>query len=358
MKTDAKILICYNSPASIFQIYNGKPVNGGAAKGESSPNDLSETGFSREIGFIKKSLLEKYSCVDYLAVDGNIERTISQINNYSPDVIFNFVEAVEGISSYEYCIAGVFQLLGYNITGNVPSCLGNCLNKERTKNILSTHGIDTPDFLTVKFNTKLSKENFNLRFPVILKLLNEDASIGISEFSVVDDFEKLDKQLGFLQKMYRQDVIIEEYIEGRELNAAILGDSVLPISEIEFKTLPDGLPKIVTYDGKWMADSVYYENTKPVCPARLNQTLKKRIEETALRAYEAMGCRDYARVDMRLDKNNVPFVIEVNPNPDISTDSGFARAASAAGLSYPDLLAKIVGFALIRKRNDTQVKAS
>ncbi len=358
MKKDAKILICYNSPASIFPIYNGKPQNGNAAAGVTTPNDLSETGFSKEIGLIEKSLLEKYSCVESLAVDGNIERTISQINNYSPDVIFNFVEAVEGISSYEYCIAGVFQLLGYNITGNIPSCLGNCLNKERTKNILSSHGIDTPDFITVKFSTKLIKENFNLRFPVILKLLNEDASIGISEFSVVDDFEKLNKQLSFLQKMYKQDVIIEEYIDGRELNVAILGDSVLPISEIEFKTLPDGLPKIVTYDGKWMADSVYYENTKPVCPAKLNQTLKKRIEETALRAYEVMGCRDYARVDMRLDKNNVPFVIEVNPNPDISTDSGFARAASASGLSYPDLLAKIAEFALIRKRNDTQVKAS
>ncbi len=358
MKTDAKILICYNSPASIFQIYNGKPADGNAAQGASSPNDLSETGFSREIGIIEKSLLENFSCVKSLAVDGNIEKTISQINNFSPDVIFNFVEAVEGISSYEYCVAGVFQLLGYNITGNVPSCLGNCLNKARTKNILNSHGIGTPDFLTVRFNSKLDKENFNLKFPVILKLLNEDASIGISEFSVVDDFEKLSKQLGFLQKMYKQDVIIEEYIEGRELNVAILGGSVLPISEIEFKTLPDGLPKIVTYDGKWMADSVYYDNTKPVCPAKLNQKIRKRVEETALRAYDALSCRDYARVDIRLDKNDVPFIIEVNPNPDISTDSGFARAARAAGLSYTDLLGKIADFALSRKRNDTQIKAS
>lgn len=358
MKTDAKILICYNSPASIFPIYNGKPRIGDAAEDSSIPNDLSETGFSREIGIIVKSLLEKYSCVESLAVDGNIERTIAEINNYSPDVIFNFVEAIEGISTYEYCIAGVFQLLGYNITGNIPSCLGNCLNKERTKNILSSHGINTPHFLSIGLNEKLDKDKFNLKFPVILKLLNEDASIGISEFSVVDSFEKLFKQFDFLQKTYRQGVLIEEYIDGRELNAAILGDTVLPISEIEFNTLPDGLPKIVTYDGKWMANSIYYEHTKPVCPAMLNQVLKKKIEEIALQAFEAMGCRDYARVDIRLDKNNVPYVIEVNPNPDISTDSGFARAASAAGLSYPDLLGKIAEFALIRKKNDTQNKAS
>jgi len=357
MKTDAKILICYNSPASIFPIYNGKPQNSGAPHELSSQNDLSETGFSREIGVIEKSLQEKFSQVDSLSIDSNVEKTIFQINNYLPDVIFNFVESIEGVSAYEYCIAGVFQLLGYNITGNVPSCLGNCLNKERTKNILSSHGIDTPNFVTVRFNSNLDKEKFNLKLPVILKLLNEDASIGISEFSVVDDYQKLQRQLSFLQKTYKQDVLIEEYIEGRELNVAVLGETVLPISEIEFKTLPEGLPKIVTYDGKWMEDSIYYENTKPVCPATLNQVIKKKIEDIALGAFEAMGCRDYARVDIRLDKNNMPFVIEVNPNPDISTDSGFARAAKAAGLAYSGLLGKIAEFALIRKQNDTKNKA-
>ena len=144
---------------------------------------------------------------------------------------------------------------------------------------------------------------------------------------------------------------------GRELNCAVLGGKPLPISEIDFTGLPEGLPKIVTYDGKWMEDSVYYENTKPVCPAELNEDLKKNIEEIALQAFEAMNCRDYARVDIRLDKNNNPFVIEVNPNPDISTDSGFVRAAAAAGISYSGLLSTIAEFALNRKKNDSQIKA-
>jgi len=174
---------------------------------------------------------------------------------------------------------------------------------------------------------------------------------------VVKDLESLNSHVEFLKNTYRQDILAEEYIEGRELNVAVLGDKILPISEIKFDGLPEGLPKIVTYDGKWIADSVYYENTKPSCPAVINPGLKKKIEEIALLAFKAMSCRDYARVDIRLSHDNIPYVIEVNPNPDISMDSGFARAAAAAGLSYSDLLFTIAGFALARKEYDTKIKA-
>jgi D-alanine-D-alanine ligase len=353
MKTDAKILICYNSPVSIFTIYNGKPASVG-----SSSNDLSETGFSKEINKIKKNLIEKFTEVKAFAVDGNIERLITALNDYAPDIIFNFVESVEGVSTYEYCVAGLYQLLGFDFTGNIPQSLGNCLNKERTKNILRAFDINTPASVSLSYPDKIPEKDFKLNYPVILKLLKEDASIGISEFSVVNDFKGLSRQIAFLQRTYKQDILIEEYIDGRELNVAVLGDRVLPVSEIEFKTLPDGLPKIVTYDGKWMENSVYYENTKPVCPAILDEKTKKRVEKTALQAFEVMGCRDYARVDMRLNSKGIPFVIEVNPNPDISTDSGFARAAAATELSYAELLQSIANFALIRKRNDSQNKAS
>ncbi len=353
MKTDAKILICYNSPVAVFSIYNGKPDS------DNEPSsDLSESGFTKEISKIKKNLLQNYSEVKTLAIDKNIERTIKEINNYSPDIIFNFVESVEGIAAYEYCMAGVYQLLDYNFTGNMPATLGNCLNKKRAKNILRSFGIDTPQSSVVKISDSFPDMEFNLSFPVILKLLKEDASIGISEYSVVKDINSLRKHLKFLQKTYKQDIMIEEYIEGRELNAAILGGTVLPLSEINFEGLPEDLPKIVTYDGKWIEESIYYKHTKPVCPAKVNAKLKNKIEKTALRAYEAMGCRDYARVDIRVDKNNVPFVIEINPNPDISKDSGFARAAQAAGISYDMLLKRIADFALLREKNDSQNKAS
>jgi D-alanine-D-alanine ligase len=354
MKTDAKILICYNSPVSIFAIYNGKP-----ADDSSIPNDLSESGFSKEINKIKRFLRENFIEVSSFAINNNVERTINKLSTYSPDVIFNFVESIDGISSYEYCMAGLFEMLGQDFTGNTPSCLGNCLNKARAKTILRSFGINTPASSIIRIDNDelLSSDNFNLNFPVILKLLNEDASIGISELSVVKDLESLNSHVHFLKNTYRQDILAEEYIDGRELNVAVLGDKTLPISEIKFDGLPEGLPKIVTYDGKWIADSVYYENTKPSCPAIIDSGLKKKIEETALLAFHAMSCRDYARVDLRLSHDNVPYVIEVNPNPDISMDSGFARAAAAAGLNYSDLLFTIVGFALARKEYDTKVKA-
>ncbi|HKI77406.1 MAG TPA: ATP-grasp domain-containing protein [Ignavibacteriaceae bacterium] len=353
MKTNAKILICYNSPVSIFTIYNGKPFEESSQK-----NDLSESAFERDLERIVNSLKDHFTDVDIFAANGNIERTISEINKQFPDVIFNFVETIEGVASYEYCFAGVYELLGINYTGNTPITLGNCLNKERTKNILRSFNIPTPNSKIIRLNDKVSNKNFNLKFPVILKLLTEDASIGISELSVVNDLAGLRKQLKFLFETYNQDVIAEEYINGRELNVAILGDRILPISEILFKGLPKGLPKIITYDSKWMEDSVYYQNTIPSCPAKLNKKIQKNIEAVALSAYQAINCRDYARVDIRLDKKGSPYVIEVNPNPDISTDSGFARASAAAGLTYSELLKSIANFALSRKRNDTKNKAS
>lgn len=353
MKEDSKILICYNSPVSVFSNYNGKPTSD-----SSELNDLSESAFSKEITSIKKSLQEYFTDVSTFAVDRNVERTISKINQFSPDVIVNFVESVEGISTYEYCMAGLFELLNVEFTGNRPICLGNCLNKSRAKDILLAHNISTPNAFVIYKNETLNKKSFTLKFPVILKLLTEDASIGISEFSVVKDFDELKKQGEFLISTYNQDIIAEEYIDGRELNVAILGNRVLPISEILFDGLPKGFPKIVTYDGKWIADTVYYENTKPKCPADLDSRLKKKIESIALAAFNALACRDYARVDIRLDENGIPFVIEVNPNPDISSDSGFARAAAADGISHSELLFTITKFALNRFINDTQIKAS
>lgn len=353
MKIDAKVLICYNSPVSVFTVYNGKP----AVHGEVS-NDLSESGFSADLQTIVHSLSEWFTEVESLAVDMNIVKTLQSIHESNPKIIFNFVESVEGISSFEYCMAGVFELLGIEFTGNLSPSLGNCLNKYRTKIILRASRINTPQSYCIRCGNLPSKKSFKLNFPVILKLNSEDASIGISELSVVKNYPGVIKRLKFLFETYRQDVIVEEYIEGRELNVAILGHQVMPISEISFGSLPANLPKIVTYEGKWIANTIYYEHTKPQCPAILPVKIKKRVEETALAAYEALNCRDYARVDIRLDKDGTPYVIEVNPNPDISTDSGFARAAKAAGLSYSDLLFTIADFALTRHINDTQNKAS
>lgn len=352
MKNNKKILITYNAPVSIYPIYTGKPDSK-----EFEKQDLSEKGFVEEIDNIKTSLSKFYYNVLTLAVTNNIESAIYKIDEIKPDVIFNFVESIEGIASYEYCVAGVYELLGYDYTGNTPQTLGNCLNKSITKNILRSFNINTPNSMTITKMDELNDNEFKLKFPVIIKLLKEDASIGISEYSVVRNYKDLKKQIEFLFNTYKSEIIIEEYIERRELNVAILGKTVLPISEISFKSLPKHLPKIVTYESKWISDSLYYNNTKPICPAKLNNNLRNLIENTAIKSFDALNCRDYARVDIRLNKNNVPYVIEINPNPDISVDSGFNRAANIYGLTHEELLFKISEFALNRSVNDTQDKA-
>ncbi|MGB5287028.1 MAG: ATP-grasp domain-containing protein [Ignavibacteriaceae bacterium] len=353
MKENVKILICYNAPVSIFKVYNGKPDDESA-----KANDLSESNFSTELKKVEQSLSNYFSDVKSLAVDRDVQKTINNINAFNPDVIYNFVESVEGISFYEWCMTGLFELLRYEITGCTPITLGNCLNKARTKAILRARRILTPEYRTLKKTKRFTEKEIKLSYPMILKLMNEDASIGISELSVVKNYMELRKQFSFLVETYNQDVILEEYIQGRELNVAILGDKALPISEISFEGLSEEFPNIVTYDGKWTDGSVYYNYTKPVCPAPLKERIKKKVHATALAAYDALNCRDYSRIDIRLSYDSVPYVIEVNPNPDISSDSGFARAAAADGISYDELLYKIANFALDRKKkNDSQAKA-
>ena len=349
MNLDQKILICFNEPARYYDNYIGKEITA-----ENKDIDLSEREFFNQISLIKKALSKKYINVETLAINSDIKTAIKKILNYSPDVIFNFVESIEGNSNFEGFVAGVFDLLGIPYTGNGPNCLGNCLSKLRTKQILTSHGIRTPRSFFVQMDDLLLKNTFNLKYPVILKLAREDASIGISELSVVNNFESMKERLEYLFLSFNQEVLIEEYINGRELNVAILGDLVLPISEITFNNLPDDLPKIVTYEAKWSPQSIYYKNTIPICPSVLDDQLKRKIEKMSLEAYNALECRDYARVDIRLNQKNIPYVIEVNPNPDISLDTGFVRSASSAGISYEELLYKIIVLALKRLSYDSQ----
>lgn len=351
MIANSKILVCYNAPVSFYSVYNGKPKNEPA-----EIDDMSETSFARELQIIVESLSKDFCEVEAFAVTSNIYTLIEKINSYSPDVIFNFVESVEGIASFESYIAGLYELLLVPYTGNKPQTLSNCLDKSKTKEILGSMGLNIPRYQVFRSGKEITGFDFTLNFPVITKLLNEDASIGISENSVINNLTDLIKQVEFLSSTYRQNVLVEEYIEGREFNVAILGDMVLPISEIDFAGLPSGLPKIVTYEGKWISDSVYYKHTNPSCPAKINKVLQKKIEKIALEAYHALQCRDYARVDIRLNRENNPYIIEVNPNPDISTDSGFFRASAAAGMNYTDLLTRIANFAIKRGKRDSQAK--
>jgi D-alanine-D-alanine ligase len=343
-----KVLLCYNEPVSFYSNYVGKQ------KVSMEREDLSESEFKKNLDLIKSVLSKNYNGIHQLGFTKDIRSAIKSINEINPDIIFNFVESIEGDTTYESYVAGMFEIIGIEYTGNSSLCLGNCLNKIRTKQLLTFNNVRTPKFAEFEYGSSIDLGNINLKFPMILKIVTEDASIGISENSVVRNFEELANQVEFLFKNYKKDLIVEEYISGRELNISIFDGKVLPPSEICYVGLPEDLPKIVTYEAKWLPDSVYFSYTNPVCPAKLSESLTASINELAIEAYNAMGCRDYARVDVRLNSKNVPFVIEVNPNPDISPDAGFVRSAQAAGINYEELLNKLASLAYNRYTDDPE----
>lgn len=342
-----RILVCYNEPFNYYDNYHGKEVD------LNSKSDLSETEFRNNLDHIVNLLKNNYSIVETLGFTSDIKDAINKIEKFLPDVIYNFVESIEGNARFEIYVTGIYELLGISYTGNNPLCLANCLIKNRTKQILISQNIPTPNYFLIKKEQKINEIKINLKYPVILKLATEDASIGISENSVVYNHEELKKQIKYLIKNFNQDILAEEYIRGRELNVAFLDGTILPISEINFNGLPQDLPAIVTYEAKWSPETVYYKFSNPICPAILDEEIKTKVIKIAIEAYNALECRDYARVDIRLSEDNIPYVIEVNPNPDISPDAGFVRAAKAAGISYESLLFKISQCAIKRIQNDS-----
>ncbi|MGB9663410.1 MAG: D-alanine--D-alanine ligase family protein [Ignavibacteria bacterium] len=349
MKENIKILLAFNQPiGGIYESYDGRRV-----KAEYSNSiDLSEIGVLEEFEAIKETLTKNGFDTEVFNLLDNIEELCSKIGSGNYDVVFNLVESVGGEAVKEMYIAGIYELYDIPYTGCSAVTLSLCLNKHRAKLIMKGAGYNVPNW---RLYINPSKIIFDSKpeFPLIVKPSQEDASVGISEQSVVFNEQELKEQLEYLYHTLKQPILVEEYIEGREINSAILGDKekiALPLSEISFDTLPNDLPKIVTYDGKWIKDSLYYKNTIPVCPAPLDDKLAGKIKQIALDVSNLFGCRDYCRVDFRIDKNNEPFILEVNPNPDISIDAGFARAAKAYGLSYDQLLIRIIEFALQRKR--------
>jgi D-alanine-D-alanine ligase len=316
--------------------------------------DLSEFGVMEEMADIKDALIELGYKPSVMNVDGNVFRLIDYLRSEKPDVIFNLVECVENESQQEMNVAGIYELLKIPYTGASALTLGTALHKARVKEILTYHGIKTPKFHLFSPTDKLVM-NGHLRYPMIVKPSREDASVGIDDKSVVYTQNDLKKRIRYIFEEFQQPALVEEYINGRELNVAILGNRppvALPISEIDFSGLTEGMHHIVSYAAKWMHGTVQYEGTNGVCPAALSVGQEARIKVIALRCYQIIGCRDYARVDLRLTKEGVPYVLEVNPNPDISDDAGFARSARTYGLTFRDTIGRIVELALERSGID------
>ena len=358
MRKKIHVAVVYNEPVTqssedrnyITETGVLQSVRKGTTPETSAMVDLSEVGVLEERTDISRALQSMGYRSSIFNVDSNIERLINYLKEEAPDVIFNLCESVGNEAIHEMHVAGMYELFGIPYTGAGPLTLGIALNKVRVKEIMKANGLPTPKYQLFKSPIKITLDE-SLNFPLIVKPSREDASIGIETKSVVYNLSDLKKRIRYIFEQFDQPALVEEFIEGRELNVAIIGNrkpTVLPISEIDMSTLPEQYPRIITYNAKWMKGTDEYEHTKGVCPAPIPVELEITMKDMALKAFELIGCRDYARIDFRLSKDNNPYILEVNPNPDISDDAGFARSARAYGYKFEDLIAKIVNLALER----------
>jgi D-alanine-D-alanine ligase len=262
------------------------------------------------------------------------------------DLVFNLCESMEGDSRNEPTFAGLLDLFGIAYTGADLLGLASCLHKQRTKDILLARAITTPPYRYIESVEALGDPALDaLDYPWFLKLAHEDASVGITEANLVRSPAELRVRTREMIEEFQQPVLAERYVEGREINVTLIGNGfdveMLPLHEIDFSAMPKDRPRIVSYAAKWDETHVDYVGTKPVPLRDASPKLVAAVEAVARAAYHALGLRDYGRVDLRVDPQGTPWVIDVNPNCDISPDAGVARSAKVAGMSYVQLIEMI-----------------
>ena len=255
------------------------------------------------------------------------------------DLVFNLCEGLSGHGSEEHLPAAAVELLGLPMTGARALTLGLCLRKDLVNAHLRGQGIAVPDWAVARAGEPLAWK----RYPAIVKPAAEDASLGIDAHSVVRSAAELEAARARGHETWPR-LLVQRFVDGREFNLALVGDQVLPPAEIEW-ALPEGLPRVVTYAAKWDTGSVYDQGTIPRILGPRDRRLPARLERLARRVWAAVEGVGYGRVDVRMDERGRLYVIDVNPNPDISPSAGLARQAAAAGWSYAELIARVADVA-------------
>lgn len=317
--------------------------------------------YEEELQAIARALEGAGHDVTLVNVRDDFHVMLSAVERNQPDLVMNLIEFFHDDPDHEHHVPALFELLGVHYTGNRPLALSLCQKKPQAKALLASHAVPVPRGIVVDATAPARFDG--LRFPLIVKPAYDDASNGIEAASIVHDRTAAEARIAHLLGEERGAVIVEEYIEGREIHCAILGDRPLPLYEMQFKGGLDErgqpLPNIITYRAKWDPYSREYHSISGRCPIDdLEPELVRHIQDVALRAYRALGCRDYARVDMRLDPaTGDVFVLEVNPNPDLADTCAFAACAAASGRSYAQLVCELASIALERSQTQKATRA-
>jgi D-alanine-D-alanine ligase len=294
----------------------------------------------------------------YFELDGR-PPSLHSLSRCDADLLFNLTESFGGDDTKEMNVIAYVDLLGLRYTGAGPHSIFMSQDKAIAKKIFAFHGIKSPFFAT-SYRGRIDHAH-DISFPLIVKPSWEDGSIGIDAGSVVKNVKEMMERIQYIQDEFDSPALIEEYIEGREIYAGILGSyertQVLPLVELDLSRLPEGTPKIASYDVKFEKNTEVYKLTKSAIAENLDEATTKRLEDTALAAYRALKLRDYGRIDMRLAPNGDVYVIEANPNPWLASRQEFAMAAKASGLSYTETIESIVDLAMSRYLNANLVNA-
>jgi len=284
----------------------------------------------------------------YHVLDGR-PQSLSAVPRLEADLLFNLTESYAGDDTKDMNIAAYLDRSGVSYTGAGPHALYLAQDKALAKKIFAFHGIRTPYFAT-SYRGKLDHSH-DISFPLIVKPTSEDGSIGIDASSVVGSVKELMEKIHYIHEEFDSPALIEEYIEGREMYAAILGNEspeALPLVELDLSKLPEGTPRIAGKEVKWEKETEAYKVTKSAPAEDLDEETAKRLADTAIAAYQALKLRDYGRIDMRLTEKGDVYVIEANPNPWLSSAAEFVMAARKAGRSYSQLVGEIVDLARAR----------
>ena len=319
--------------------------------------DAAEAPEDPVLGQIEGTLRTIGHEVTRVAVAGDIVPIIDALREADPGLVFNLAESFDGKSALESNVAALLNLLGLRYTGSSPAGLLMAGDKSLTKKVLRFHEILTPQFATV-FRGALDHVG-DLRFPLIVKPPQEDASLGITSKSVVRDVKELFGTMDSLQREFQSPVLVEEFVEGREFYVGVLGNEspvALPVIELDFSRFPADRPKVASYEAKWGEGGTgdagetgaEFSGTTSIFPTDLSPEVTQRMQAVAVEAFNALRLRDYGRVDLRMTAAEEIYVIEVNPNCYLERSGEFARAAAAHGLDHAALLARIVELALGR----------